>query len=76
MRTIQKLMIKHPTISILLIFPFALILTYSIFSLIIDVVLPIVFSFWIAGWVYREIAGHKKQPGFYGLSWFIRNQRL
>ena len=76
MRTIQKPMIKHPTISILLIFLFALILTYSIFSLIIDVVLPIVFSFWIAGWIYREIAGHKKQAGFYGLSWFIRNQRL
>ena len=76
MRTIQKLMIKHPTISILLIFPFALILTYSIFSLIIDVVLAIVFSFWIAGWIYREIAGHKKQAGFYGPSWFIRNQRL
>ncbi len=72
MKHIQELMARHPLISILLIFPFTLILIFAVFSMIIKIVIPAVLALWLAGWVYgtvvREARGRNLSEPF----WFVR----
>ena len=75
MKAIQKLMTKHPVVSALIIFPFTLIITHSVFSLIIEVLLPVLFSLWMTGWIYRAITESKRETLLYGPFWFARGQR-
>ena len=75
MKVIQKLMKKHPIVSTLIIFPFILVITHSVFSLIIEVLLPVLFSLWMTGWIYRAITGPKRETIFYSPFWFARGQR-
>ena len=72
MKHIQDLMARYPLISILLIFPFTLILILAVFSMIIKIVIPTVLALWLAGWVYgtvvREAWGKNPSEPF----WFVR----
>ena len=65
-------MIKHPVMSVLLIFPFMFILTLAVFSMLIKLVLPAVLALWVAGWVYgaliKETWGRNLSEPF----WFVR----
>ena len=75
MKVIQKLMTKHPMVSALVVFPFTLLITLSVFSLIIDILLPVLFSLWMTGWIYRAITRSKRETTFYSPFWFARGQR-
>ena len=64
MSTVQTLMKRHPLLSVMLLFPFTLVFIMALFSLIIEIILPAVISFWLAGqpWI-RNI---------YEPFWFMR----
>ena len=72
MKLVKKLMVKHPVMSVLLIFPFTLTLTLAVFSMLIKIVLPAVLALWVAGWVYgaliKETWGRNLSEPF----WFVR----
>ena len=72
MKFVKKLMVKHPVMSVLLIFPFTFILTLAFFSMLIKLVLPAVLALWVAGWVYgaliKETWGRNLSEPF----WFVR----
>ena len=72
MKFVKKLMVKHPVVSVLLIFPFTFILTLAVFSMLIKLVLPAVLALWVAGWVYgaliKETWGRNLSEPF----WFVR----
>ena len=72
MKFVKKLMVKHPVMSVLLIFPFMFILTLAVFSMLIKIVLPAVLALWVAGWVYgaliKETWGRNLSEPF----WFVR----
>lgn len=74
MKTLRTLMIKYPIISILLILPFTLLVTMSIFSFILEILLPGVFAIWIAGWVYSAIVGHHWRKNINEPFWFVRTR--
>ena len=57
MSTVQTLMKRHPLLSIMLLFPFTLVFIMALFSLIIEIILPMVISFWLAGWIYTVLVG-------------------
>ena len=72
MKLVKKLMVKHPVMSVLLIFPFTFTLTLAVFSMLIKLVLPAVLALWVAGWVYgaliKETWGRNLSEPF----WFVR----
>ena len=55
MKKIKALMINHPVASCVLIFPFVFIATFSLFSLFFEIILPIIFSIWLTGFIYSLI---------------------
>ena len=71
MNKIQKLMLKHPYISIAMIMPFALALVLGVFSILLNVVFPVLFSFWLAGWIYTAIVRSVNQY-YQRPFWYIR----
>ena len=57
MNKLQRFMLKHPYISIAAIMPFALAFVLGLFSIILNIVLPILVSLFLAGWIYTAIVG-------------------
>ena len=72
MNKIQKLMLKHPYISIAIIMPFALALVLGVFSILLNVVFPVLFSLWLAGWIYMAIVGRSVNQYYQRPFWYIR----
>ena len=72
MNKIQKLMLKHPYISIAIIMPFALALVLGVFSILLNVVLPVLFSLWLAGWIYTARVGRSVNQYYQRPLWYIR----
>ena len=72
MNKIQKLMLKHPYISIAIIMPFALALVLGVFSILLNVVFPVLFSLWLAVWIYTEIEGRSVNQYYQRPFWYIR----
>jgi len=50
MEKLQKFMLKHPYISMAVILPFAMVFVLGVFSILINIILPAVIAFWLAGW--------------------------
>ena len=59
MNMIQSFMQRHSLLSILLIFPFTLMCTVAVFSIIVNVILPGLLALWLAGLVYSSIIGEE-----------------
>ena len=57
MSTVQTLMKRCPLLSVMLLVPFTLVFIMALFSLIIEIILPAVISFWLAGWIYTVLVG-------------------
>ena len=57
MNKLKSLMARNPLVSIIIIFPFTLLFTISLFSLILDLILPALVAFWLAKFVYSIIVG-------------------
>ena len=74
MNTIKQSMIKHPFISIFIIFPFSFILTSNIFHIIINLILPFIFALWVTGWIYTIIIGDSWKKNIEKPFWFIYNR--
>ena len=72
MSTVQTLMKRHPLLSIMLLFPFTLVFIMALFSLIIEIILPVVISFWLAGWIYTVLVGQPWIQNIYEPFWFMR----
>ena len=72
MKHIQDLMARYPLISILLIFPFTLILILAVFSMIIKIVIPAVLALWLAGWVYGAVVTEAWGKNLSEPFWFVR----
>ncbi|MFL3013651.1 MAG: hypothetical protein ACJZ19_03670 [Candidatus Neomarinimicrobiota bacterium] len=76
MLKIKKLMLNHPLISIILILPFSAVFVFAILELIINVVIPLTFALWLAGWIYSAIVGSSITKPINEPFWFIRSQRF
>ena len=44
----------------------------TVFSILINFVLPVILAFWLSGWVYTAIVGEKVQKYYQQPFWFIR----
>ncbi len=71
MDKIRTLMIKHPLISVSLLMPICLLVVISIFSIIINIVLPALLAIWLAGWVYTAMVGERIRKYYREPFWFI-----
>jgi|TARA_B110000263_G_scaffold194960_1_gene173236 hypothetical protein len=70
MNKIQEFMLKHPYVSMAAILPFAFTIVMGLFSIILNIVLPAIITFWVAGWIYTAIVGrpirnYYRQPLWY-----------
>jgi len=70
MKEIKKIMFKYPTITMALMFPFSLVFTLTIFSIIMEIIMPILFAagmtYWIYNWIIgRSIKDNIQQPFTY-----------
>mgnify|MGYP006078771887 FL=1 len=70
MNKIQEFMLKHPYVSLAAILPFAFTIVMGLFSIILNIVLPAIITFWVAGWIYTAIVGrpirnYYRQPLWY-----------
>ena len=74
MNMIQSFMRRHPLLSVLLIFPFTLMFTVAVFSIIVNMILPGLLALLLAGLVYSSIVGQKWRQGFNEPFSFIRTQ--
>ena len=72
MSTVQTLMKRYPPLSVMLLVPFTLVFIMALFSLIIEIILPAVISFWLAGWGYTVLVGQPWIRNIYEPFWFIR----
>ena len=74
MNMVQFLMQRHPLLSILLIFPFTLMCSVAVFSIIVNVILPGLLALWLAGLVYSSIIGQEWRQSFNEPFSFIRTR--
>lgn len=70
MNKIQEFMLKHPYVSMAIILPFAFTIVMGLFSIILNIILPAIITFWVAGWIYTAIVGrpirnYYRQPLWY-----------
>lgn len=70
MENLQKFMLKHPYISMAVVLPFAMVFVLGVFSILINIILPAVIAFWLAGCIYTAIVGkpvrqYYRQPFWY-----------
>ena len=72
MNKLQRFMLKHPYISIAAIMPFALAFVLGLFSIILNIVLPIVVSLFLAGWIYTAIVGRPMNQYYQNPFWYIK----
>ncbi|MAJ33322.1 MAG: hypothetical protein CMF95_02065 [Candidatus Marinimicrobia bacterium] len=71
MRKVKNFMLEHPILSILIIFPFSLSISISLFDIILNFILPLIFGFWGSGWIYKTIIGTSWSKGINKPFWFI-----
>lgn len=76
MNKIKILMIDHPFISFVVIFPFSLMVVFAILEIIINLVIPVLIASWLAGWVYNIITGTSAKKSIYEPLWFIRSNKF
>ena len=72
MNKFQEFMLKHPYISIAVIMPFALAFVLGVFSILLNIVFPILVSAWLAGWIYTAIVGKSVNKYYRRPFWYIR----
>ena len=72
MNKFQEFMLKHPYISISVIMPFALAFVLGVFSILLNIVFPILVSGWLAGWIYTAIVGRSVRQYYSRPFWYIR----
>ena len=71
---VQSFMRRHPFLSVLLIFPFTLMCTFAVFSIIVNVILPSALALWLAGLVYSSIVEQGWKQNFKEPFLFIRTR--
>ena len=74
MNMVQSFMQRHPLLSILLIFPFTLMCSVAVFSIIVNVILPGLLALWLANLVCSSIIGQVWRQNFKEPFSFIRTR--
>ena len=72
MSTVQTLMKRYPLLSVMLLVPFTLVFIMALFSLIIEIILPAVISFWLAEGIYTVLVVQPWIRNIYEPFWFMR----
>jgi membrane protein implicated in regulation of membrane protease activity len=63
-------MLNHPYISMAVILPFTFIFVIGIFSILINIILPAMIAFWLAGWAYTAIVGRPLRQYYRRPFWY------
>lgn len=71
---VQSFMRGYPFVSVLLLFPFTLMCTIAVFSIIVNVILPSVLALWLTGLVYSSIVEQGWKQNFKEPFSFIRTR--
>ena len=71
---VQSFMRRHPFLSVLLLFPFTLMCAFAVFSIIVNMILPIALALWLAGLVYSSIVEQCWKQNFKEPFSFIRTR--
>ena len=71
---VQSFMRGYPFVSVLLLFPFTLMCTIAVFSIIVNVILPSALALWLAGLVYSSIVEQGWKQNFKEPFSFIRTR--
>ena len=71
---VLSFMRRHPLLSVLLLFPFALVCAVAVFSIIVNIILPGLLALWLAGLVYSSLIGQEWRQNFKGPFSFIRTR--
>jgi len=74
MNMVQSFMQRHPLLSLLLIFPFTLMCSVAVFSIIVNVILPGLLALWLANLVCSSIIGQEWRQNFKEPFSFIRTR--
>ena len=65
MQFIQRLMIKHPIIARISIFPFSLIVVIGIFSFLVEIILPLFIAVFFTNFIFKMVTGKFYKDKFY-----------
>ncbi len=76
MNKIKTLILGHPFVSTLIILPISQIFVFTVLNLIINVIIPFLFAFWLTGWIYAALVGAPMSRFTYDPFWFVRSQRF
>tara|TARA_Y100000996_G_C22426085_1_gene603572 strand:- start:532 stop:771 length:240 start_codon:yes stop_codon:yes gene_type:complete len=65
MQFIQRLMIEHPIIARISIFPFSLIVVIGIFSFLVEIILPLLIAVFFTNFIFKMVTGKCYKDKFY-----------
>ena len=74
MNMVQSFMRRHPLLSFLLIFPFALMCAIAVCLIIVNMIFPGLLSLWLASLVYSSIIGQEWRQSLNEPFSFIRTR--
>ena len=69
MNSIKKFMIKNRFASYAIIFPFAFVLTMSVFSILLNFILPVLVSAFLTKCFFSFFVGHSKLNTWRSFTW-------
>ena len=55
MNQIKELMVKHPLVSMALLFPFSPLIIFAVFSILINIILPVLLALSLTNWIYNFV---------------------
>ena len=58
MKKLNELLIDYPILAKAAIFPFSLMATFALFSIIVEIVMPVLFAAALTYWIYHAIVGN------------------
>ncbi len=72
MNKLQQFMLNHPYISLAVILPFALMFVLGVFTILLNIILPAIIAFWLAGWIYTAFVGRPIRQYYRRPFWYVR----
>ena len=69
MNSIRKFMVKNRFASYAIIFPFAFVLTMSVFSILLNFILPVLVSAFLTKYFFSFFVGHSKLNTWRSFTW-------
>ncbi len=73
MERLQHFMLRHPYVSLGILTLPALVIVVAVFSILINIILPAILAFWLAGWMYTAIVGRPVRRYYKEPFWYTRD---